>query len=145
VGDRPVIYDLCCGKGGWATGFLAEGWDFVGFDVEDHGYPGRFVRLNVFGLHASHLRDGDCIMASPPRQEFSRWDIPQCRAKNPPPPDARRPSVTADESGDPLLNGGFIYTRGMGRNHLQRGWNINHCILWGRRSGLVNASFSPKA
>jgi C-5 cytosine-specific DNA methylase len=35
---KPLCIDLFCGLGGWAEGFLAEGYDVVGFDVERHRY-----------------------------------------------------------------------------------------------------------
>lgn len=38
---KPLVIDLCCGLGGWTKGFLAEGYDAVGFDVERHRYPKR--------------------------------------------------------------------------------------------------------
>lgn len=36
--SKPVVIDLFCGLGGWTRGFLAEGWDAVGFDIERHEY-----------------------------------------------------------------------------------------------------------
>jgi site-specific DNA-cytosine methylase len=36
---KPLCIDLFCGLGGWSHGFLAEGWDCVGFDIERHQYP----------------------------------------------------------------------------------------------------------
>jgi hypothetical protein len=33
-----TAYDLFCGLGGWAEGFLAEGYEVVGFDIEAHDY-----------------------------------------------------------------------------------------------------------
>ena len=38
---KPLAIDLFCGLGGWAEGFLAEGYDVVGFDNERHRYPAR--------------------------------------------------------------------------------------------------------
>jgi len=43
--SKPLAIDLFCGLGGWAEGFLAEGYRVVGFDIERHdygtgGYPG---------------------------------------------------------------------------------------------------------
>jgi len=35
---RPLAIDLFCGLGGWTEGFIAEGWDVVGFDIERHRY-----------------------------------------------------------------------------------------------------------
>ena len=32
-GAEPLLIDLCCGSGGWAAGFIAAGWDVIGFDV----------------------------------------------------------------------------------------------------------------
>jgi ubiquinone/menaquinone biosynthesis C-methylase UbiE len=41
--------DLCCGKGGWAKGFISEGWEIVGVDLADFSahYPGRFIRADL--------------------------------------------------------------------------------------------------
>jgi hypothetical protein len=36
-----LCIDLFCGLGGWAEGFLSEGWDVIGFDIERHRYPKR--------------------------------------------------------------------------------------------------------
>lgn len=36
---KPIAIDLFCGLGGWAEGFLAEGYDVIGFDNERHRYP----------------------------------------------------------------------------------------------------------
>lgn len=36
---NSLCIDLFCGLGGWAEGFLAEGYDVIGFDVERHRYP----------------------------------------------------------------------------------------------------------
>ncbi len=35
---KPLAIDLFGGLGGWAEGFLAEGWDVIGFDIERHQY-----------------------------------------------------------------------------------------------------------
>ena len=40
---KPLCVDLFCGLGGWTDGFLAEGWNVVGFDVTRHRYPARAV------------------------------------------------------------------------------------------------------
>jgi hypothetical protein len=36
---KPLCIDLFCGLGGWTEGFLAEGYDCIGFDNERHCYP----------------------------------------------------------------------------------------------------------
>lgn len=83
---RPLCIDLYCGLGGWTEGFLAEGWDVVGFDIERHdygtgGYPGQLVLQDALTLHGSQFRSADCIVASPPCQEFSYMAMPWSRAK----------------------------------------------------------------
>jgi len=40
---KPLAIDLFCGLGGWAEGFLAEGYDVIGFDIERHRYPRRVI------------------------------------------------------------------------------------------------------
>lgn len=87
---RPIAIDLYCGLGGWAEGFLATGYDVIGFDIERHdygtgGYPGFLVLQNILTLHgwqfkaiADRLR---VIVASPPCTEPSYRAMPWKRAK----------------------------------------------------------------
>lgn len=71
------VLDLCCGLGGWAEGFLAEGWDVFGVDVEKMPYPGPMVIADVRTLPAAAIEGPfDLVVASPPCTEFSRWDMP---------------------------------------------------------------------
>ncbi len=103
---QPLCIDLFCGLGGFSEGFLAEGWRVVGFDIERHRYPhhmvearqdgeqlivkithgwdeypGQLVLQDVLTLHGSQFRHADCIVASPPCQEFSYMAMPWKRAK----------------------------------------------------------------
>lgn len=73
---RALCIDLFCGLGGWAEGFLSEGYDVVGFDIERRPYPAQLVLQDVVTLHGSQFRDAAVIVASPPCDEFSRWDQP---------------------------------------------------------------------
>lgn len=82
----PLVIDLFCGLGGWTDGFLAEGWDCIGFDITRHdygkgGYPGQLVIQDALTLHGSQFRHADAIVASPPCQEFSYMAMPWSRAK----------------------------------------------------------------
>jgi hypothetical protein len=84
--------DLFCGLGGWAAGFLAEGYNVIGFDIERHdygtgGYPGQLVIQDVLTLHGSQFKDAAVIVASPPCQAYSYRAMPWKRAKALPPPD----------------------------------------------------------
>lgn len=62
--NKPIALDLCCGKGGWARGFIAEGWNVVGVDIQDFSadYPGEFIlelcwpRLRVKSSPAGQCR-----------------------------------------------------------------------------------------
>jgi hypothetical protein len=102
VRKKPICVDLFCGLGGWTEGFLAEGYECIGFDIDPSFagvYPGEFQCADVRVLAAyveersrpSKWRDlivaARVIVASPPCTEFSRHDQPWLRKLNPPPPD----------------------------------------------------------
>lgn len=83
---KPLCVDLYCGLGGWADGFLAEGYDVIGFDIERHdygtgGYPAQLVLQDVLTLHGSQFKDAAVIVASPPCQAYSYMAMPWRRAK----------------------------------------------------------------
>ena len=83
---KPKCYDLYCGLGGWAEGFLSEGYDCIGYDIEKHDYgtgtyPGTLILCDVRSIHGSQLKDAAVIVASPPCQEPSYRAMPWSRAK----------------------------------------------------------------
>jgi len=82
-----LCIDLFCGLGGWAEGFLAEGYEVIGFDIERRPYPGQLVLQDVLTLHGSQFKDATVIVASPPCQAYSYRAMPWKRAKALPPPD----------------------------------------------------------
>lgn len=87
-----LAIDLFCGLGGWAEGFLSEGYSVIGFDIERHdygtgAYPGQLVLQDVLTLHGSQFRNATVIVASPPCQAYSYRAMPWKRAKALPPPD----------------------------------------------------------
>jgi hypothetical protein len=88
----PLAIDLFCGLGGWTEGLLAEDYDVVGFDIEqhvygEHRYPAQLVVQDVLTLHGSQFKDAALIVASPPCQAYSYCAMPWKRAKALPPPD----------------------------------------------------------
>jgi hypothetical protein len=93
--EKPLCIDLFCGLGGWSSGFLAEGYRCVGFDIERHdygtgGYPCELVLRDVRSIHGADLIREYGIPAvmvgSSPCQEFSYRAMPWKRAKALPPP-----------------------------------------------------------
>lgn len=90
-GVKPIVYDLYCGLGGWSEGFLAEGYECIGYDIEAHdygsgGYPGELRLRDVRSIHGSELKDATVIVGSSPCQGFSYRAMPWSRAKALPPP-----------------------------------------------------------
>lgn len=88
----PLCIDLFCGLGGWTEGFLAEGYEVIGFDIEnhvygEHRYPARLVLQDVRTLHGSQFKDAAIIVSSSPCQEFSYRAMPWKRAKALGPPE----------------------------------------------------------
>lgn len=84
---KPLCIDVFCGVGGWAEGFLAEGWDVIGFDIEQHvyghhRYPGQLVIQDALTLHGSQFKNVDCLVMSPPCQFFSYTAMPWSKAKH---------------------------------------------------------------
>ena len=89
---KPLAIDLFCGLGGWTEGLLTEGYQVIGFDIEQHvygeeRYPAQLVLQDVLTLHGSQFKDATLIVASPPCQAYSYRAMPWKRAKALPPPD----------------------------------------------------------
>ena len=85
----PLAIDLFTGLHGWSDGLVAEGFEVVGFDLED--MCGQFgvarpngvhlVLQDVLTLHGKQFKDAALIVASPPCQEYSYMAMPWSRAK----------------------------------------------------------------
>lgn len=100
---KPLMFDLFCGLGGATDGFLAEGWDCIGIDIErhqygDHRYPAQLWIQDILTISGAQLRDADFLWASPPCQTYSWMAMPWKRAK------AKAAAIRADTSGKMLAD-----------------------------------------
>jgi hypothetical protein len=99
---KPLAIDLFCGLGGWTDGLIAEGYEVIGFDIEQHvygdmRYPAQLVIQDVLTLHGSQFKDAALIVASPPCQEYSYMAMPWKLAK------AKAAAIKADTTGESLV------------------------------------------
>lgn len=152
----PIVYDLFCGLGGWSEGFLAEGYECIGFDIEAHdygmgGYPGKLILRDVRSLHGSELKDAAVIVASPPCQAYSYRAMPWKRAKALPPPDntlfnecfrIQREAIQAAGHHIPLI---VENVRGAQKWVGRARWNYGSFYLWGDVPALMPMRFKFKA
>lgn len=86
MNDAPICHDLYCGLGGWAEGFLSEGFRCIGYDIEKHDYgtgtyPGELILQDILTLNGAQLKNATVIIASPPCTEPSYRAMPWKRAK----------------------------------------------------------------
>jgi hypothetical protein len=100
---KPLCIDLFCGLGGWSAGFLAEGWECIGFDIERHvygstQYPAQLVIQDVLTIDGAQFKSADCLVASPPCQQYSYFSMPWSLAK------AKAAAIRADTTGQKLAD-----------------------------------------
>ncbi len=150
--SKPLAIDLFCGLGGWTDGLLAEGYDVIGFDIEqhvygEHRYPGKLVVQDVTTLHGSQFKDAALIVASPPCQGYSYRAMPWKRAKALPPPDntlfescfrIQREACEASDRHIPLI---VENVRGAQPWVGRARWNYGSFYLWGDVPALMPPTF----
>lgn len=146
--EKPLCVDLFCGLGGWSEGFLAEGYECIGFDIERHdygtgGYPGTLILRDVCSIHGSELADAAIIVASPPCQAYSYRAMPWKRAKALPPPDntlftecfrIQREAIAAAGCHIPLI---VENVRGAQKWVGRAQWHYGSFYLWGDVPALM--------
>lgn len=138
--------DLCCGKGGWTIGLIAEGWNVVGVDLCDFSseYPGTFIQADLLTWEGWREMRASLIVASPPCEEFSRHSMPWTRAKNPPAPSLdlwHRCQFIARSLGEPLI---LENVRGAQRFCGRSTLNCGPFHLWGDVPALIPTDFGGK-
>ena len=148
---KPLAIDLFCGLFGWSEGLTAEGWDTVGFDLEDmRGQFGfdplphtHLVLQDVRTLHGSQFKDAALIVASPPCQAYSYRAMPWKRARALPPPDnelfdacfrIQREASEAAGRRIPLI---VENVRGAQKWVGRARWNYGSFYLWGDVPALM--------
>jgi hypothetical protein len=142
--------DLFCGLGGWTEGFLAEGWDVIGIDIErhiygEHRYPAQLVLQDVRTLHGRQFKDAAIIVASSPCQEFSYRAMPWKRAKALGPPllgmelfaQAGRIQREASEAAGRYIPMIQENVRGAQKYVGRAQWNYGSYYLWGDVPALM--------
>jgi hypothetical protein len=148
VPDSPLAVDLFCGLGGWAQGFLAEGYRVVGFDIERHdygngSYPGELALQDVLTLHGSQFRRAACIVASPPCQEYSYRAMPWKRVRELPAPSNElfetcfRIQREASEAAGHQVPMVVENVRGAERWVGRASWHFGSYYLWGDVPALM--------
>jgi hypothetical protein len=139
---KPLCIDLFCGLGGWTEGFLAEGYDVVGFDIEqhvygEHRYPAQLVIQDVLTLHGSQFKNAAVIVASPPCQAYSYRAMPWSRARALPPPDNSLFEACfriAREADVPIV---VENVRGAQKWVGRAAWHFGSFFLWGDIPALM--------
>jgi len=76
--------------GGWSVGFYREGFDCIGVDIVDVGYPYKFIQTDIHDL--TFKLDPDVVVASPPCTEFSTMTQLSWFKKQRGPPDPKGPN-----------------------------------------------------
>jgi len=152
---RPIVIDLYCGLGGWAEGFMSEGYECIGYDIEAHdygtgNYPGTLILRDVRSIHGSEFKDAAVIVASPPCQAYSYRAMPWKRAKALPPPDntlfnecfrIQREASEATGHYIPLI---VENVRGAQKWVGRARWNYGSFYLWGDVPALMPITMHRK-
>lgn len=134
-----TVLDLFCGLGGWARGFLDEGWRVIGVDLADFSaaYPGEFIQADILTWEDWRTCGASLVVASPPCDEFARWGMPWTRKRNPPLPDLdlwMRARFIAEELGVPImLENVRAAQRFIGRSKM----NCGPFHLWGDVPAII--------
>jgi hypothetical protein len=106
-----MIVDLFCGLGGWTKAFLERGARVIGVDlVAQPRYPSgaEFLQADCLTLDGAPFRGAALVVASSPCDQFSPYQMPWTRKRNPPYPHEgialfRAAERIAREAGAPLV------------------------------------------
>jgi hypothetical protein len=78
--------------GGWSIGFHREGFDCIGIDIVDVGYPYHFIQSDIREYHYPMEVKPDVMVISPPCTEFSTMTQLSWFKKQRGPPDPKGPN-----------------------------------------------------
>jgi hypothetical protein len=152
---KLLAIDLFCGLGGWAEGFLSEGYEVTGYDIERHDYghgtyPGELVIQDVLALNGAEFAGATVIVASPPCQAYSYRAMPWKRAKALPPPDnslfdacfrIQREAIATAGHHIPLI---VENVRGAEKWVGRAKWHFGSYYLWGDVPALMPVTMEVK-
>ena len=75
--------------GGWSEGFHSEGFECVGVDIVNWGYPYDLILQDIRTLEGKRLKRFDVIIGSPPCRDFSTMTQVNKGIKGRKPPDPK--------------------------------------------------------
>lgn len=65
------MLDCFCGLGGASEGFNREGFECIGVDIVNVGYPFKLIIADLQDLQGKDFKDYDVVWGSPPCRDFS--------------------------------------------------------------------------
>lgn len=85
------MFDCYCGVGGWSVGFYRHGFQCIGLDNIDVGYPYHLIKEDIRNFDGTEFKGKiRAMMISPPCTEFSKITALSAWKGQRPPPDPEK-------------------------------------------------------